>query len=385
MSVALWKTILTLAKVGAVIVILGSALLFWGHTREMGAAWGVPDFSPPIKTFGGRWADTKDLSLALGRFQKERPPEEPVKREEPKPDIEKELQRLGEIIGAIVIYPPYEEGGFAPAINFKWKMKPSPEAGDVRTIRLGEALVERPEGPNRGTPLAYQFVGCERDQENPGFTYFLFDMKCDGTDIQKVHWKLEEPVKEQAKPAEPAATGPSGVSTDKMYVGPRVTSKGTDKPAEPEQVQPVPVAPQPPPEPVTAKQEVPTGSFFDEEEGVLLPTADTVDYLERNYEKILEETRTETYRDRDVSGIRVVGIANASVANQFGIRKDDVIISINGAPVTNQSEAVDVVKKQLKSKVNLITVKLRRAGREITKVYDTRDPATRRAAKGLRR
>ncbi|MCK6461405.1 MAG: PDZ domain-containing protein [Planctomycetes bacterium] len=385
MSVALWKTILTLAKVGAVIVILGSALLFWGHTREMGAAWGVPDFSPPIKTFGGRWADTKDLSLALGRFQKERPPEEPVKREEPKPDIEKELQRLGEIIGAIVIYPPYEEGGFAPAINFKWKMKPSPEAGDVRTIRLGEALVERPEGPNRGTPLAYQFVGCERDQENPGFTYFLFDMKCDGTDIQKVHWKLEEPVKEQAKPAEPAATGPSGVSTDKMYVGPRVTSRGPDKPAEPEQVQPVPVAPQPPPEPVTAKQEVPTGSFFDEEEGVLLPTADTVDYLERNYEKILEETRTETYRDRDVSGIRVVGIANASVANQFGIRKDDVIISINGAPVTNQSEAVDVVKKQLKSKVNLITVKLRRAGREITKVYDTRDPATRRAAKGLRR
>lgn len=385
MSVALWKTILTLAKVGAVIVILGSALLFWGHTREMGAAWGVPDFSPPIKTFGGRWADTKDLSLALGRFQKERPPEEPVKREEPKPDIEKELQRLGEIIGAIVIYPPYEEGGFAPAINFKWKMKPSPEAGDVRTIRLGEALVERPEGPNRGTPLAYQFVGCERDQENPGFTYFLFDMKCDGTDIQRAHWKLEEPVKEQAKPAEPAATGPSGVSTDKMYVGPRVTSRGPDKPAEPEQVQPVPVAPQPPPEPVTAKQEVPTGSFFDEEEGVLLPTADTVDYLERNYEKILEETRTETYRDRDVSGIRVVGIANASVANQFGIRKDDVIISINGAPVTNQSEAVDVVKKQLKSKVNLITVKLRRAGREITKVYDTRDPATRRAAKGLRR
>jgi hypothetical protein len=209
-------------------------------------------------------------------------------------------------------------------------------------------------------------------------------MKCDGTDIQKVHWKLEEPVKEQAKPAEPAATGPSGVSTDKMYVGPRVT-KGQDRPAEPEQVQPVPVAPQPPPEPVTAKQEVPTGSFFDEEDGVLLPTADTVDYLERNYEKILEETRTETYRDRDVSGIRVVGIANASVANQFGIRKDDVIISINGAPVTNQSEAVDVVKKQLKGKVNLITVKLRRAGREITKVYDTRDPATRRAAKGLRR
>lgn len=382
MSVALWKTILAVAKTAAVLVIVGSALLFWGHSREMGAAWAVPDFSPPVKPPVVRWAETKDLSLPLGRFQKERPAAEPAKVEEPKPDIEKELQKLGEIIGAIVIYPPYEEGGFAPAINFKWKMKPSADAGDVRTIRLGEALVERPEGPNRGTPLRYQFVGCERDPANPGFTYFLFDMKCDGTDIQKVHWKLEEPVKEVAKPAEPASTEPAGVSTDKMYVGPRVSSRGPDKPAEPEQVEPV--APQPPPEPVVAKQEIPSGSFFDEEGGVLLPTAETVDYLEKNYEKILEETRTETYRDRDVTGIRVVGIANASVANQFGIRKDDVIISINGSPVTNQSDAVNVVKNELKRKVNLITVKLRRAGREITKTYDTRDPATRRAAKGLR-
>ncbi len=386
MSVALWKTILTVAKAGAVLVILGSALLFWGHTREMGAAWSAPDFSPPVKPIVGRWAETKDLNLPLGRFQKERPEAEPVKVEEPELDIEKELQKLGEIIGAIVIYPPYEEGGFVPAINFKWKQKPSPDAGDVRTIRLGEALVERPEWPNRATPLKYQFVGCERDPENPGFTYFLFDMKCDGSEIQKARWKLEEPVKETAKPAEPAAAEPTGgVTTDKMYVGPRIPSKGPDQPAGPEQVQPVPVAPQPPPEPVVAKQEPPSGSFFDEEEGVFLPTAEGVDYLERNYEKILEETRTETYRDRDVSGIRVVGIANASVANQFGIRKDDVIISINGKPVTNQSDAVNVVKSELKRKVNLITVKLRRAGREITKTYDTRDPATRRAAKGLRR
>jgi PDZ domain len=381
MSVAVWKTILTLGKVCAVLFIVGSGLLFWGHTREMGTAWSAPDFSPPVTHMRAPVAETKALSIPLGRFQKERGPVEEAPKDEPKPAIASVLANLGEIIGAIVIYPPYEEGGFAPAINFKWKQKPNPEEGDVRTIRLGEALVERPDGPNRGTPLNYQFVGCERDPANPGFTYFLFDMKCDGTDVQKVHWKLEEPKKEE-KPTEPAATGPGGVSTDKAYVGPRLSSKGPGKPAEPEQVQPV--APQPPPEPVTVEQEPPTGTFFEEEEGVFLPTAEGVDYLERNYERILEETRTESYRDRDGrTGVRVVGIANSSVANQFGIRKDDVILKINDNQVTNQSDAVNVIKSELKKKVNIIKVTIRRAGREIVKTYDTRDPATRRAAKSL--
>ncbi|HEX5137424.1 MAG TPA: PDZ domain-containing protein [Planctomycetota bacterium] len=384
MSVGLWKNVLGIAKVGAVLVIVGSALLFWGHRRAMAAGWEAPDFSPPVAPYVKRVADTTSLSIPLGRFQKERGPVAPPPKEEKKEDVTTALAKLGEIIGGTVIYPPYEEGGFAPAINFRWKMKPAGDDSDVRTIRLGEALEERSSGPNRGTPLKYQFVGCERDPANPGYTYFLFDMKCDGTDIQKVHWKLEEPSQEQVKKAEPAPTN-TVVSNDKVYVGP---GPGKERPAEPEQVQPVetPVAPAPPPvKPVVMEQEAPTGSFFDEDNGVLQPTQNAVDYLEKNYEKILEDTRTETYRGRDFSGIRVVGIANASVASQFGIRKDDVIISINNVAVTSQSEAVNVVKNELKRKVNLITVKLRRAGREITKTYDTRDPATRRAAKSFGR
>jgi hypothetical protein len=378
MSVALWKTVLNLAKVAAVLVLVGSGLLFWGHSREMGTAWSAPDFSPPILPSTGVVAQTKDLSLTLGRFQKERGPVEPVKKEEPKEEILHALARLGEIVGAIVIYPPYGEGDFVPAINFKWKMKPAGTTGDYRTIRLGEALIERvADGPTGAVPLQYQFIGCEPDPEKPGFTFFVFDMKCDGTDIQKVHWKVEE---EKAKTSEPAPVAAGGVNTDKMYVGPRSGPTRPEKPAE--QVQPVAPAPLPPP--VEVVQEPPSGTFFEDEGGVLLPTREAVDYLERNYEKILEETRTETYRDRDVRGIRIVGISSSSIANQFGIRKDDVVISINKTPVSTQSEAVNVVKSELKKKVTLITVKLLRAGREVEKTYDTRDPATRRAAKGLR-
>lgn len=381
MSVGLWKTILTLAKTAAVLLILGSGFMFWGHRRNMGTAEAAPDFSPPVRPLVNAVPPTKDTTIALGRFQKERGPVAEAPKDEPKPDLLTELAKLGEIIGATAVYKPYEEGGLAPAINFKWKENPTPGQGDVRTLRLGEALVERPNGPNQGTPLKYQFVGCERDPENPTFAYFLFDMKCDGTDIQKVKWKLDEPKKEE--PTLPVATATS-VSTPTMYVGPRISAAQSQaKTPEPEQVQPV--APEPPPEPVKVEQALPAGTFFEEQGDVFLPTEDGVQYLERNYEKILEETRTETYRGREFSGIRVVGIANSSVANQFGIRKDDVIVSINGTPVTNQSDAVNVVKNELKRKVNLITVKLRRAGREITKTYDTRDPATRRAAKGLRK
>jgi len=146
-------------------------------------------------------------------------------------------------------------------------------------------------------------------------------------------------------------------------------------------VQPVPTPEVPVVQrPITVVQE-PLGTMFDEEDGVLAPRAEAVDYLEKNYEKILEDTRTQPYRSGGRTGIRIVGIANSSVANQFGILKDDVILKINGTPVGSQSEAVNVVKGELKKKVNIIRVTISRAGREFDKSFDTRDPATRRAAK----
>jgi len=384
MSIALWKTVLAVAKVAAALLIVGSVLLFWRQHVEMASAWAAPDFSPPLVINPDVVSNTKDLSLVLGRFQRERPkPAEPAEAA-PAPVITEALAKLGEITDAIVVYPPYEEGGFVPAIIFRWKpgQKPASEQADARTIRLGEALIEKSAGPLTGIPLQYKFVGCEHDPANPGFTYFLFDMKCDGTDIQKVHWKGEEPVAEQPKVADAGPTGPGPVTTANIHVGPPLSTRAVEQPATPEDVavQPVPTPPVPAP-PITLEQQ-PSGSLFDEEEGVYAPRQEGIDYLERNYEKILEDTRTQPYHDSDGrTGIRVVGIADASVANQFGIRKDDVILKINGIPVSNQSEAVNVVKAELKKKVNLIHVTIRRAAREFDKTFDTRDPATRRAAK----
>lgn len=381
MSIALWKTVLGLAKALSVLIILAAGFLFWSHRSAMAKTWTSPDFAPAAKVNPTIVGQIGNLSLPLGRFQRERPKVEEGPKAEPEPDIAGALKELGEITDAIIVYEPYEFG-LAPAIIFRFRVKQGDS--DVRTIRLGEALIEKPNPRSALHPIAvkFKFVGCERDPENPGFTFFLFDVKCDGTDIQKARWKFEEPVQEQATSVEAGPTGPAPVMTDKMYVGDPLSARKAEEPVTAEPVQVTPVAPASAPEPVTVEQEA--GTLFDAEDGVSALTAEGVDYLERNYEKILEETRTAPYRDRDGrTGIRVVGIANESVANQFGIRKDDIIIKINGLPVASQSEAVNIVKGELKKKpaVNIIRVTIRRRGAEKELRFDTRDPATRRAAK----
>jgi hypothetical protein len=391
MSIAVWKSILGLAKAGAVLVILLSGFLFWSQRREMGKAWAAPDFAPEARPVTKVVASTGNLSIPLGRFQREHPPTEAQPKAEEKPDIVGALAQLGEITSAFVVAPPYEEGGLAPALVWQWKPGQKPSAGepDVRAIRVGEGLFNRadPRSSLKPVPYKYKFIGCEPDAEHPGWTWFVFDVNCDGKDIQKGRWKLEEPEKEVPKPAEAGPSGPGPISTATAYIGDPLTAQ-QPKAEEPKTEVKVeePVAPPVVPPPIVATQE-PTGTLLEEQDGVIAPTDEGIDYLQKNYEKILEDTRTQPYRDRDGRpGVRITGISDASVANQFGIMKDDLILAINGVSVGSQAEAVNVVKSELKKKpLPMIKVKIRRRGREITKTFDPRDPAVRRAAqKGFR-
>ena len=388
MSIAFWKTFLALAKTVAIVILVAAAVLFWSHRRAMATQWSAPNFSPVAKPFTGTVGQTGNLSVALGRFQREKLKEPEAKTVEEAPKFEGELAKLGEITDAIVVYPPYEEGGLAPTIIFKYRVRQEGMTEDSRTIRLGEALIEKPNPQSKHHPIAVQFrfVGCERDPENPRSTFFLFDWKCDGKDIQKARWMFEEPAKVLPS-AEGGPPAPTDVATDKMFVGPTPTFRKPDEPAkstETVQTEPVtPVAQEPPPGPVEVEQE-PAGTLFAQEDGVFAATDEGADYLERNYEDILKQTRTETVTDRDgTSGVRIVNFTNQSLANQFGIQKGDVILRINGIPVRDQSHAVSVIKQELKKKGSspILRVTIRRRGAEKELRFDTRDPATRRAAK----
>jgi hypothetical protein len=388
MSIGLWKTVLGLAKALAVLVILVSGFLFWQHRQRMAVPADPPNFAPDIRTVASPVARIDGLSIALGRFQNPSGPTPEAKKPEELPDFTTELNKLCEITDAIVVWGLYVEGGIVPAIIIRWKQRPPGEQGDTKTVRWGQALIERPNPARPADPLPhrYKFVGCERDPENPGWTYFLFDVNCDGKDIQRARWKLEQPAKELATSAEPSAAG-GPVSTKDMYIGPAhgAAEPEAPVPTTPEPVVTAPVAPPPPPEPVTMVEAPDT--LFQEEGGTWVTTDEGAEYLERNYERLVEETRTSTYRDRDgrAVGVRIVGIKSTSVANQFDIRKDDVILKVNGIPVTTQSEAVKVVKDQLSKKATIITVELLRRGNTLVKRFDSRDPATRRAAQKFRR
>ncbi|MHC5050287.1 MAG: PDZ domain-containing protein [Planctomycetota bacterium] len=360
MSIGFLKRLLSLAKLAAILSIAGAAYGYWDHHQAITGPWNAPDFRPTVKPPRHSSVRIEAISMQLGRFQKEVPVDTTAPVEQPKEEITDALAKLGVIKSAIAAYPPYTES--KPAIIFEFKQPPPGSKETLRTIRLGQALLERPH-PNKEwaaagytVPYRYKFIGCERDAE--GRTLFVFDMNCDGKDKQKALWKRET----DEKLALPTATdgGPEGLKTvvgQGYALSDSESRKAAYEPPAPAVTETEVVQPEPErPAPVSSNL---GGSFFEEENGALAVTDQAADYLKKNYQNILKDAKTQTYKKGGrASGIQVVNIRAGSMANEFGIRKDDVILAINDVPVTKQSQAVAVVKR-----------------------YDTRDPETRRSAR----
>lgn len=395
MSVGSLKRLLLLANLGAVLLLGVVAFSFLGHKSAMGEPTKRPVFAPePIVGGGERIGAIDHVTMKLGRFPEAAATTTETPTEEALPEIESVLARLGTIVGAIVVYPPYDPKGLLPSIIFEPKGQPTKRM----SITLGQALTERPH-PNPElarhgytVPVAHKFVGCEIDPENSGWTYFLFDMKCDGTDIQKAHWSGEGPKKafEAAKARDPNAPEYQGSGKGFFIGDPTLLNREPEKPRDDREkpiTEAVPAPPDPLPELPRPLAGVPE-TLFEDESGRFAPTEEAVEYLKENYNDLLKDARTSTYVDpktRQARGIQILGIRQGSVANKFGILPDDVILSINNVPVTRQAEAVNIVKRELNAGKHMIDVKILRRGREITQSYDTRDPAVRRQARNLRR
>jgi len=72
------------------------------------------------------------------------------------------------------------------------------------------------------------------------------------------------------------------------------------------------------------------------------------EYFNENYAKVLsEEVRTRRYRDPATgryAGIEITAVQQNSRASAHGVQKGDVILSINGEPVSSEQEVVSFVK-----------------------------------------
>ena len=387
MSIGFLKRLLGFAMLAAGLIFAAAAWGYYSHRQSIQEAWKPPNFRPVVRVLKPQVARIDHLQMALGRYQRAVEPTAAVEEKAPTEDIMTALDKLGTIKSAIAVYPPYT--GIIPAITFEYKQAPAGQTEKIRTIGLGEALEDRqdPERPTRRIPVRYKFIGCERDPEHPGWTYFLFDMKCDGTDIQKARWKLEtdDAAKLKAATADDQ-DGIKAINSGKMYFGP--VGGVPDKRKKPtRRTTGVETRPVDPPIITTVDDRLPSGSLFDEEEGgTFAPSREGVEYLKKNYKDILKDARTQTYRDRNgrPAGLQVTRIKGNSVATQFGLQSNDVILSINGKTVTKQADAVNIVKAELKRKQTIIRVKVLRRGREFEKRFDTRDPETRRMAKKFR-
>ena len=198
MSVGSLKRLLIFVNLAAVLGLSGTAFGFWSHRRTLAEQRKWPDFTIAAVrgTGAGDVGKIKNLNLTLGKFPVEKKPAEATEPEKPTEEILSVIARMGEIIGAVVFYPPYDNAsGFKPSISFKLKA-----GGEIVTIAMGEALETR-DHPDLGkayqVPHLYQFVGCERDPKDRNVTYFRFDMKLERDDTGSI-WVTDSEAAEES-------------------------------------------------------------------------------------------------------------------------------------------------------------------------------------------
>jgi hypothetical protein len=405
MSVGAIKKLLVLVNFLAVLGLAGTAYGFWSHREYLNGPHEWPDFGYTPDRIDDEVGQIENTNMVLGRFPV-KVEEKPVEVEQPKEEkIESVLERLGEITSTITILPPYRPGGERPAITFKRR-----DNGELLTLALGDAIDNKPHpifGDRMPIPVRYKFIGCEADPDNSQITYFLFDMKCDETDIQKIAWRGEELL----QPLQTGAALPAGGEVvingkEAVIVSEKEKArlekefddkakKEAEEKAKAEANKPKVEAVKPPSDEVLPDQVLPTAGrdgvpddFYEEQDGVWTPTEEGTRYLEDNWKSIVEEARTSSYVNPDTGqreGLMIRRIPRGSVASKFGLYPDDVIKTVNGRAVRSKSEAINVVKDEIeRKKRKIIEVGILRNGKLIKKRYNTSDPATRRAARELR-
>ncbi len=99
--------------------------------------------------------------------------------------------------------------------------------------------------------------------------------------------------------------------------------------------------------------------------------AQDVDYFGKNYAAILtDEVRTSTYYDEDGNraGVEILSVKSGSIASRHGVQTGDVLISINGKPMSSEHEAINFVKNN-QGQYSAWEVVVQRLGRRETIVY----------------
>lgn len=93
--------------------------------------------------------------------------------------------------------------------------------------------------------------------------------------------------------------------------------------------------------------------------------------FEQNYDDILSGIETETYRDPQTgerAGVRIRSVPAGGIASRHGVQDGDILISINGTPVSSEQEGIQYVREN-SDNYSTWEVRYIRLGVERTEMY----------------
>lgn len=106
------------------------------------------------------------------------------------------------------------------------------------------------------------------------------------------------------------------------------------------------------------------------ENGQYVLGGDDIQTFNDDYGRILsEDVSVETYyKDGKRAGLKIRDVKAGSIAARHGVQAEDILISINGTPVTSEQEAIQYVKRNSETTTQW-RVTFIRNGREQTELY----------------
>jgi hypothetical protein len=105
----------------------------------------------------------------------------------------------------------------------------------------------------------------------------------------------------------------------------------------------------------------------------------------KDADALAKTVKTQVHKDPktgQVVGLMITGFGDDSPAQKFDVKPGDILISINGRPVRDRSEAINIAQGLPKDTRN-VDVVIERNGKQRTYHIDPSDPKTRRSARYL--
>ena len=98
--------------------------------------------------------------------------------------------------------------------------------------------------------------------------------------------------------------------------------------------------------------------------------------IRQDPQKLLDQVTIRTYRsstgNRSRNGVQLLNV-DPELGRRFGVHSGDVILEVNGTPVTSRAQAVDVGTKQYQKGVRLFRVRMMSMGRIEERIYRAPD------------